>query len=195
MLSNLEEIGKRIKKTREERALKQANLASSAKIDQTSLSRYENGKQEPNLETFARLAQALNVSADYLLFGSEKKEIFPNKEESYELWSEVVSDAIATLIENNVIEIVTCGGYEGIGLRLEKNSGILEFFDKILKLNDLRDAFSDEQYKRAREKLIQDYKSLIYYTDLRLINDGALFRKEDREQCDCIMEDILKRHK
>lgn len=60
-------IGERIQILREEKNLKQKDLAEMAGITEATLSRYENGKREPRGEIVSRLANALNVSTDYLL--------------------------------------------------------------------------------------------------------------------------------
>jgi transcriptional regulator with XRE-family HTH domain len=61
-------IGERIKALRGEHRLSQADLA--AKIggaDAGQISRYENGHISPSAEAVVRIAQALDVSCDYLL--------------------------------------------------------------------------------------------------------------------------------
>lgn len=60
-------IGEKIQILREERNLKQKELAELAGITEATLSRYENGKREPKGEIISKLATVLNVSTDYLL--------------------------------------------------------------------------------------------------------------------------------
>ena len=60
-------IGEKIQILREERNLKQKELAELAGITEATLSRYENGKREPKGEIISKLANVLNVSTDYLL--------------------------------------------------------------------------------------------------------------------------------
>ena len=61
----------RIKDLREDRDLRQSDVASATGIDQRSLSNYETGKTNPDSETVIRLARFFGVSCDYLLGVSE----------------------------------------------------------------------------------------------------------------------------
>ena len=57
----------RIKDLREDRDLRQVDVAIATGIDQRSLSNYETGKTNPDSETIIRLARFFGVSCDYLL--------------------------------------------------------------------------------------------------------------------------------
>lgn len=57
----------RIKDLREDRDLRQIDVAEKVGIDQRSLSNYETGKTNPDSETVVRLARFFGVSCDYLL--------------------------------------------------------------------------------------------------------------------------------
>lgn len=59
--------GERLRKVREESGHSQESLAEMVGIGNRQIWRYENGKTEPDGEVLAKIAQALNVSADYLL--------------------------------------------------------------------------------------------------------------------------------
>lgn len=66
----------RIKDLREDRDLRQLDVANAIGIDQRSLSNYETGKTNPDSETVVRLARFFGVTCDYLLGVSEHN--FPN---------------------------------------------------------------------------------------------------------------------
>lgn len=57
----------RIKDLREDRDLRQIDVAMAVGIDQRSLSNYETGKTNPDSEVVIRLAQFFGVTCDYLL--------------------------------------------------------------------------------------------------------------------------------
>ena len=60
-------LGDRIKQLRTEAGLSQAELAQRTGTgDARQISRYENGRITPSLEATIRIAQALNISLDYL---------------------------------------------------------------------------------------------------------------------------------
>jgi transcriptional regulator with XRE-family HTH domain len=61
-------LGERIKALRTEAGLSQAELAEQVGGDGRQISRYENGRITPSLDALARIAEALNVSLDHLVF-------------------------------------------------------------------------------------------------------------------------------
>ncbi len=61
-------LGERIKALRSEAGLSQAELAEQVGGDGRQISRYENGRITPSLDALARIAQALNISLDHLVF-------------------------------------------------------------------------------------------------------------------------------
>lgn len=61
------EIGKRIKQSRKEQGLSQAELADRMNVSPSYLSDIENGKTNFSLETLIRLTESLQISSDWLL--------------------------------------------------------------------------------------------------------------------------------
>ena len=57
----------RIRDLREDRDLKQQDLADYLNCSQVCYSRYENGQRDIPLETISKIAVFYNVSVDYLL--------------------------------------------------------------------------------------------------------------------------------
>ena len=51
--------------------MSQQSLADILQIDQSKISKWERGKNEPNLEMLHKIAKALDVSSDYLIGLSE----------------------------------------------------------------------------------------------------------------------------
>lgn len=60
-------IYSRIRDLREDRDLKQQDLANYLNCSQVCYSRYENGQRDIPLDTISKLADFYNVSVDYLL--------------------------------------------------------------------------------------------------------------------------------
>ena len=73
-MSNNNIIGERIKELREQAKEKQWELGEMIFSSQTAISHYENGRIEPNVDTIAAIAKHYNVSADYLLGLTDKKQ-------------------------------------------------------------------------------------------------------------------------
>ena len=65
----------RIKDTREDKDIKQANIAKALGITQTQYSRYERGVNEIPVHYLIHVAEFLNVSIDYLTGRTDKPEI------------------------------------------------------------------------------------------------------------------------
>jgi transcriptional regulator with XRE-family HTH domain len=66
-------LGERLKQLRRERGWSQADLAARIGADAGQISRYENGHMTPSAEAVAKIAEVLDVSADYLLIDSSTR--------------------------------------------------------------------------------------------------------------------------
>jgi len=65
------EFGKRLRETRIQKNLTQQTLADRIKVELRTYQRYEQGVREPSFATLLALADALEVSTDYLLGHNE----------------------------------------------------------------------------------------------------------------------------
>lgn len=63
----MDKFGIRFKEERKKKNLTQQGLASLFHLDKSSISRYENGHQVPEMETLIKLSNFFEVSIDYLL--------------------------------------------------------------------------------------------------------------------------------
>jgi len=61
------EFGRRLRETRIQKKLTQQALADKIKVELRTYQRYEQGSREPSFATLLALADALDVSTDYLL--------------------------------------------------------------------------------------------------------------------------------
>ncbi|MBX4173457.1 helix-turn-helix transcriptional regulator [Weissella viridescens] len=64
-------FGEAIRKYRESNNLTQAELAEKLHVTRQTLSRWENGRSYPNLDTLVEISQLLDLSLDYLLTGKD----------------------------------------------------------------------------------------------------------------------------
>ena len=67
----------RLKEIREDRNLKQKDLAKILKVSQAQYSRIETGENEITLDSLIRLAKFYNVSVDYILGMTNEKLLYP----------------------------------------------------------------------------------------------------------------------
>ena len=70
---NFSEIGRRVRKLREEHRLTQEALAELAELSVPYVSHIEHGMKKPSLITLLRLSAALGVTVDTLLRGNCKR--------------------------------------------------------------------------------------------------------------------------
>ena len=71
---DVSEIGRRVRKRREERRLTQEALAEAAGVSVPYVSHIERGIKKPSLGTLLRLSAALDVTVDALLRGNQPAE-------------------------------------------------------------------------------------------------------------------------
>lgn len=72
-------FGERLKMIREERGMTLLDLAKILETTKSTLSRYENGKIDPNLDSAITIAKALHVSLDWLAGFEDESEIVKYK--------------------------------------------------------------------------------------------------------------------
>jgi len=65
--SETQRFAKNMKKLREAKGMSQGDIHRATGIDRAYISNLEAGKQNPTLETIAKIAEALGVSSDQLL--------------------------------------------------------------------------------------------------------------------------------
>ncbi len=84
-------LGDRLKKLRKDKKITQKELAKILNIQNTTLSQYENGVNEPNDEMKVKIADYFGVTIDYLLGRSNVKQINADiDKEANELADEII---------------------------------------------------------------------------------------------------------
>ena len=66
-------VGQNIKKFREEKGLRQEDLAEQLHVTRQAVSNWENGKTQPDLETLQKIAQVLEVSVEEHIYGERRQ--------------------------------------------------------------------------------------------------------------------------
>jgi len=66
-------IGKQIQKLRKENNLNQSQLAEKIGVSLTQLQRYENKGVQPPADILRKLADAFNVSIDFIVYGNSEE--------------------------------------------------------------------------------------------------------------------------
>jgi transcriptional regulator with XRE-family HTH domain len=68
---NKNDFPNRLKQLRKQNNLSQSQLAKLVNLHYNHIGRYERGQSRPTSDALSRLAEALNVSTDYLIDGTE----------------------------------------------------------------------------------------------------------------------------
>lgn len=92
MKIDLKELGKRIKLIRKRQDLTQEMLAEKAGVSQHYIYEIEAGRKAMSIHSFASLTCALDVSADYLLFGDEPQLLDVDTPSSHNQLMEIVAE-------------------------------------------------------------------------------------------------------
>lgn len=71
-------LGKKIAELRKNQKLSQYDLADRLGFSRGKLANYEQGQREPDYDTLKKIADFFEVSTDYLLGRTEKKELLSN---------------------------------------------------------------------------------------------------------------------
>ncbi|MEQ1661863.1 MAG: helix-turn-helix transcriptional regulator [Thiobacillus sp.] len=111
------EFPERLTALRKERALTQQALADLVGCHVLQIRRYEGGTSQPTLEVIKRLAQALRVSADALVFDTAERG--PDEElrfqfEAVTRMPKKEKDAIRTMLEAMIVKNQVAGVMEGV---------------------------------------------------------------------------------
>ena len=139
----------RLRAIRLERGLTQQQLADAIGVTKSTMAKYDRGALEPNLTNVCRIADALNVSLDYLVYG--KKPI------------ETVLRSLIDLIEDRVIS-------NNNGQLKVDNPIYSKFFEQIFTAfsefdnTDEEDDTAIYRYDEAVEKIIQNTMSEVEQT-------------------------------
>ncbi len=68
-------FSKRLSAIRKNRKMTQQSMADAIGIHVSQIKRYESGETQPSLEVLRKIALALNISADVLLFDDDEREL------------------------------------------------------------------------------------------------------------------------
>ncbi len=93
-----ESFGDRLRKERDAKKLSQAELADKTGFQPSAISHFESGRRSPSFDNLKRLADALNVTIDYLIGRkSEPTTAGPAAEQLFRDFEQMSSDDQETL--------------------------------------------------------------------------------------------------
>jgi transcriptional regulator with XRE-family HTH domain len=111
-------LGKKLRLLRAEKGLSQAALGEISGVNSKLLSKYENERIVPTADTLRKIAQALQISADYLIFDNAPKNGISqlNDLELFEKFQEVENMSLEnrTMIKNMIDALIIKSKVESV---------------------------------------------------------------------------------
>ena len=156
-------LGVKIKELRKEHGLSQGELAKLAGIHEKLISKYENERIVPTADTLKRIAEALHISSDYLIFDNVPKdgrvelkdlELF-NKfrevenmpEEEINIIKKVID---AVIVKSKIQKAVRSQAYDPWDERMRRLLG---------RLRDKAKGYSEEEIVRIVDEAVGEVRS------------------------------------
>ena len=96
----------RIKFLRQEKKIKQIDLCKQIGVSQAALSGYETEKYQPDFETLRKIANFFNVSVDYIICNSDKKNETTQNEQSLTPKQEELFKTFETLSTTEIEKVL-----------------------------------------------------------------------------------------
>lgn len=193
MLDNMKEIGERIKIQRESLGINQKKFAERIHIDSASLSRYEKGKQTPNLETIVMISNGLGVSLDYLIFGNGET---ANKIEEGRPYTYNLLKSFVLLITSGFISVKNDSS---LAVNIKPDKRVIKFIGEIMDLGKIKSRLEDSAFNKSVEDIIKDYQYIVAQPEMELAeyldyNDYACYNQHVKN-CKELLKSIISEHK
>lgn len=199
----VEVFGKRLKELRKANGYTIEQLAAMVGISKSTLGYYENDKRMPDIEILARIADTLNVNADYLIGrtnttaqkGRQKTvcEFTGLSDRAAEYLSEIVEkkDYAKLSIINHLFDELT-EDYDFFSYETQNGeeaaSSILGalflYFERCSGTESVWDEFNDLGNDRRKEILAAAYRQLLLNQVTELVKSSAEAYRRDNEQID-----------
>ena len=199
----VEVFGKRLKELRKANGYTIEQFAAMVGISKSTLGYYENDKRMPDIEILARIADTLNVNADYLIGrtnttaqkGRQKTvcEFTGVSDRAAEYLSEIVEkkDFAMLSIINHLFDELT-EDYDFFSYETQNGeeaaSSILGalflYFERCSGTESVWDEFNDLGNDRRKEILAAAYRQLLLNQVTELVKSSAEAYRRDNEQID-----------
>ena len=199
----VEVFGKRLKELRKANGYTIEQFAAMVGISKSTLGYYENDKRMPDIEILARIADTLNVNADYLIGrtnttaqkGRQKTvcEFTGLSDRAAEYLSEIVEKkdyAKLSIINHLFYELTedydffsyeTQNGEEAASSIL---GALFLYFERCSGTESVWDEFNDLGNDRRKEILAAAYRQLLLNQVTELVKSSAEAYRRDNEQID-----------
>ena len=197
----VEVFGKRLKELRKANGYTIEQFADMVGISKSTLGYYENGKRMPDIEILARIADTLNVNADYLIGRTNTTALKGKMKTVCEFTglSDCAVEYLSELVQNKDYEKLsvinhlfdelnedydfysyeTQNGEEAASSVL---GALFLYFEKCSGTDSVWDEFDDLGNDRRKEILAAAYKQLLLNQVTELVKASAEVYSRDNEQ-------------
>ena len=199
----VEVFGKRLKELRKANGYTIERFADMVGISKSTLGYYENDKRMPDIEILARIADTLNVNADYLIGRTNTTALKGKKKTVCEFTglSDSAADYLAELVKDKDYEKLSIINHLFDELTedydfysYETQSGeetassvlgaLFLYFERCSDTDSVWDEFADLGNDRRKEVLAAAYKQLLLNQVTELVKASAEAYRRDNEPID-----------
>lgn len=157
-------LGKKLRTLRAEKGLSQAALGEISGVNSKLLSKYENERIAPTADTLRKIAQALQISADYLIFENAPKSGISqlNDLELFEKFQEVENMSIEnrTMIKNMIDALIIKSKVESvIKPQQNKDSWESRMQSTLDRLRARNKDYSEDEILQIVNKAVEEVRS------------------------------------
>ena len=157
-------LGKKLRTLRTEKGLSQAALEAISGVNSKLLSKYENERIVPTADTLRKLAQALQISADYLIFDNAPKNGISqlNDLELFEKFQEVENMSLEnrTMIKNMIDALIIKSKVESvIKPQQNKDSWESRMQSTLDRLRTRNKDYSEDEILQIVNKAVEEVRS------------------------------------
>lgn len=144
-------VGQRIKQTREMENMTQAELGEKIGVSGVAIMRYEKGTRQPRPEQLQRIAAALNVSAGFLLDGSERRKV--GKWLVEKAWKSDKASRLYMCIDSDLLDFMETLSKE-CGLSLEDKIEEILYWERERLIEEYEDKKSAMEFAQLPPEMI-----------------------------------------
>lgn len=162
---NVEVFGKNLEIERKKQHITQEKLAELASVSVQTISGYEQGTKSPNLKTVVKIANALNLSLDYLCDGSEVAE---QKETCHQITTLADVQAMFDFLCEKIPDCTIESEDDHISVFLENCPQLAKYYESYITMSELLDngtinpeifqIWKEGAAKNLKNTTIEDYQ-------------------------------------
>ena len=162
------ELGKQIRRYRNERSFSQETLAEKVYVSRQTISNWENGKSYPDVNSLVLLSEAFEVSLDKLIKGdveNMKEQINREDQQIFNCLS-VIYTVLLPAVAVTPLPLVEFLSYAGLGIWLAL-LGVALYVARLVE-------------KKKKEMDVQTYKEIVAFMEGKSLNDIEKAREEGK---------------